>query len=220
MGFIDNMKGYFNRDKDPEYETYSPLRIRLDSLITLDMTPFLIHDEYLVMENPGTCFTVTNVGAIDVDPDLDIFRIYINSENGQSILQVAVEAEEIVDLMLFREIGEVIPETADHWTEWLGDPYEDIPGYLNGSTFDIQDGAVVYQKEWIELMECSEDVYVSESLNHSERTIQHQMMLFSRDLSEEDQDEVLEYLMLSVEDEERINMYVGIELSPAGITVM
>jgi len=220
MAIMKTIAGFFSaRSNDDPIKKYSSLHVRTNSLITLDVTPFLIHDEYLVMENPGSGHQVTHIGE-HVLHGMNVFKFYIKSDigNDNSCIQVT-ECDGEADAILFRQIDEIYPQSISDWNDWTGT--DQVDGLLQWEVFTLKNDndEVVYSRAWeSDLVNCVEKI-VPDDATESPYSFASKMMLYQRDISEKGSEPFTEYLMVSIEEEERVCIYVGIDLPMSGLII-
>lgn len=209
MSWFKAVKNYIDTKKQPDasasVQTYSKYNVRANSLVTIDETPFILHDEYTIMENPGSSHQVTDVGYLKVI-GIDIYRFYMDSldNKGESFIQVDENTSEII---LFRTIDELYPQTVQEWSEWNGQQ-----GLIVQDVF-IVNGDVEYEKVWNSPVSTKEKIIPSSG---SDYTYSVDMQLFKRSVVTE-HDTFTEYLIVAIEEQERINIYVGLNVNSAGV---
>lgn len=219
--------GLFSKNKvtaTTDIKTYSPLRVRLDCIIDLNLFKMLVHNEYLIFNNPGKSHQVTHVGHA-VSYGLNVNRFYINSmdSEGESMLQVTDNNGNLQsdDIMLFREIITIFPKDANEWCDWMGDDNE--IGKCSSEYFTIEDdnGQEITYKAISDMLpvDIEFNVTPSKSQNEEPYTMPTTSALFKRNIAAEGQLAFFEYLLVSVEDEERITIYAGMKLPVSQITI-
>lgn len=191
-----------------------PLGFRLNGLVTLDNTSFILSEELDWF--PGVSNTVVATGKLNLFGD-DFFRIYLAStEDNDSFIQINSEGTEAI---LFATIFEVEPQDEHEWADWL----EENTGTLGGKTIETPDGEEydrVWGSDkawWAEPIDYVESVTASEEQTDIESyESEVQSMLFQRTLASGE----IEFLLASVEDGKSIFVYKGFAVSPASFTVV
>lgn len=207
MGFVNTVKGYFGakRTEDP-VKKFSHLNVRTNSLVTLDETFFLLNDQFTIIENPGTTLQVTDVGEMEL-MGMNVFRFYMESidRDGEAFIQVLNNSS---DMMLFRPIDEQYPQTTEEWDHW-----HDL---LKDPVFVMNNG-LEFEQTWAQVCTTTESVIPDSSRDDHEpysypvtcklyeRTIDNSGSVFK------------EYILVSIEDEERVNIYAGVNYNTAGV---
>ncbi len=210
MGLGKTLKGLLRARKDePVIEKHGPLQARLDGQILVDNTTFLINDEYLAVENPGDVHMLTHVGTTKV-ANIPFTRYYLEgvTEDSETILQVA-GVEKADEIIMFRKVDEIHPQTVEQWDE--------IRETLAQDVFEFQE--VGYGNVWNALLAHDETVVAAPSLNEDGYTYPCETALFKRQISDDNEPELSEYALVAIEDEERVAVYLGINLLTAAVTI-
>lgn len=210
MSFVKTLKGYFGakRTEDP-IKKFSHLNVRTNSLLTLDETFFILNNEYTIIENPGPTHQVTDVGEFEV-MGMKAYRFYVDSLNntGESFVQVVDGSNE---LLLFRPIDEIYPQTQDEWSHWNGPE-----GILNQPIFCLSEN-LEYENTWRNAVHTTEHVTPDASSKDPEPyKYPVHMQLFERTVSLDNGTEFKEFILAAIEDEERVNVYAGVSINSAG----
>ena len=204
---IKNMIGA--RKGEPVIEKFGPLQARLDGQVLVDNTTFLVNDQFLAVENPGDVHQLTHVGTTNV-ANIPFTRYYLEgvTEDSETILQVA-GVEKADEIIMFRKVDEIHPQTAEQW--------EEMRDVLTQDVFEFQE--VGYGNVWNALLAHNEKVVAAPSLKEDEYTYPCETALFKRQISEDNEPELSEYALVAIEDEERVVVYLGINLLPAAVTI-
>lgn len=206
MGLLNTVKGYFGakRTEDP-VKKFSHINVRTNSLVTLDETFFLLNDQYTILENPGTTLQVTDIGVFTV-MGMKTFRFYMESidKEGEAFIQVIEDSHE---LMLFRPIDEIYPQCMEEWSHW-----KDL---LKDPTF-VMDSGIEYEQTWSRAVETRESVHPDASQkDHEPYDYPVTCKLYERTI--DNGTPFKEYIMVCIEDEERVNIYAGVDINSAGV---
>lgn len=222
MGFFQTIKSYARIKKGPGKDApktqFGLSKCKVNQLIELDMTDFIVNDDYIVMEAPGAKHQVTNIGefAVDVDKDgtTDItgYRFYMTGDSNEECFLQSFEESETTSpsYVLFRRIDIIEPQSVEEWTEWMGDN-DEIKGMINDNIFSI--GDITFEKTFTSPIDFVEIIKSGDEDNEEELNT---MQLFSREVTT-DGDPITEFVMVDVECEEQISIYIGIALPNAGI---
>ncbi|MDH3347196.1 MAG: YjfK family protein [Desulfobulbaceae bacterium] len=228
---VEKMKGDKPKDR---IDGILPMGIHMDAKVTLDETPFILADG-LGFEFPGTDNLVKAFGTFDLLGG-KFFRVYMNSEDEVSFLEIAMDNGEVAQCRLFRQIHELYPESlddpedmdpdADYWQHWIGKK-----GHMRSEEFIItndDDSESVFGRVWenpgpayIPPKEYTEQMHFDPCGENSEE-VQCQAMLFGRLLSEEEY-AIAEFLLIQSEsdsDGARIVLYLGVDINPASLEII
>ena len=210
MALIKTIKNMFGaRNGEPVIKKFGPLQARLEGQIIVDNTTFLVNDQYLAVENPGDVHMLTHVGTTNV-ANMPVTRYYLEgvTEDSETILQVAGN-DKPDEIIMFRKVDEVHPQEAGAWAKFRETITEE--------TFEFN--GVVYENVWNALLPHNEKVEAAPSLKEDEYTYPCETALFKRQISDDNEPELTEYAMVAIEDEERVVVYLGINLLPAAVTI-
>lgn len=197
---------------EPEVTLHGSLRVRNNGTITVDTTEFLINDEYLTMvAPPNEPMRVTDIGKTDL-LGVQALRCYLKTTDGQEYWLQLIEDPEgrPIQATLYSQVNEIHPQSASEWDDW-------ITNLNSGDPMEFND--ITYSPVWNSLVAHSEEI-VPSAEGEETYTSPLQTMLYDRDCSEEQDRSLVEQLLVSIEDEERISMYVGIDVPVAGLTVV
>lgn len=222
------LKDKFNigKDKDvPEAEQfYSPLRISLHSTISLNTVDLLVlqgqlHEKFVL---PKSALTVMAIGVIKRD-DMTMYRVYANDESDSGfVLQLACSPnhhsgeEEVGEIILFKQIATVLPETQDGWDELLVD--------VGLRTFEVDE--IVYDRIW-----GGDDADHSELIDFAEHIVEpnktneynDHYMMYSRTFKNQiGGNDVEEFILAGVEEDANsaeFSIQVGIALTPTDVQI-
>lgn len=223
----------FGGKVESEPEDKLPLGIHLGGKIQIEQTSFLLGRKGeipLQLESPGKELIVIAYGQIKYD-NAKIYRIYLESVDSskEAILQIVEEDGNISEVRLFRSIDEIYPADEDEWAFWLADD----DGYIGLNEFSLKEDDFpdstppayfrvwgdesqyrVQPLEWIEFLHFAQD-------ESQIMKITHQIMLYGRWVNEDN--DIAEYALLDMEEsseEACVNVFLGIEIEPAGIKMV
>lgn len=211
MGIASTVFGMFKARKgEPVIEKFGPLQARLDGRIEIDTTQFIINDEYIAVENPGDNHQLTHVGQ-SVVAGTEITRYYLEglSDKSESVLQVAGKNNPD-ECILFRKVDEFHPQDEETWCG--------VQATAGNDTFTFND--IVYENAWGNSVQHNETVEAAPSQDEKTYTYPCETALFMRSVSDDNSSELTEYAMVAIEDEERVVVYLGINILPAAIAVI
>lgn len=201
------------RKGEPAIERFGPYQARFDGQITIDNTAFILNDEFIQVEDPGTLHQLTHVGITEIaGSNLKVTRYYVEgiTEEGETFLQVIGEEGNISEVVLFRKVDEMHPQTEQGW--------DDLREIQMSDIFSFND--VNYENVWGSALTHEETVTASPTLKEEEYTSPLETALFKRQISEDNEAELNEFAMVAIEDEERVVVYLGINLLPASVTII
>ncbi len=215
----------------PRIDSNLPLGIKINCMIGLDETKFILHGDLLKVQSPGGGkHTVTAAEKFRIG-SLEMFRIYLESNDtgNSSLLQISLDDNSISGITLFRIYDEIYPANEDEWDQWLNDKN----GLIGYQDFQItnDDGSVFeYQRLW-----GGDDTYTEpfhfnstvacDPYGTSGMKMRSTGMIYGRDIS----DAFKEFLFIAHEtvlrddgdiDEEKVVLFIGIGLEQAELTVM
>ncbi|MBF0458647.1 MAG: DUF2491 family protein [Nitrospirae bacterium] len=130
--------------KKQRVDSTIPLGLKLNSIVKIDETKFIINEGNLKVQSPGAgAHTVVAAGKYTIG-SMSNYKVYLQStmdKEDASIVQVVVEGTEIISLAFYRVIDEIFPATEDEWGVWLN--YD--TGLIGYKDFII-DGELTYQR--------------------------------------------------------------------------
>ena len=195
---------------EPAIKRFGPYQARFDGQVQIDNTAFILNDEFIAVEDPGTLHQLTHVGTTEV-ANMTVTRYYLEgiTEEGEKFLQVIGTEGNINEVILFRQVDISHPQTEVSW--------EDLRSVQSDDIFEFND--INYENVWGSALIHSETVTASPTLNEEEYTSPLETALFKRQISEDNEAELNEFAMVAIEDEERVVVYLGINLLPASVTI-
>jgi hypothetical protein len=208
-----------------------PLGIKINCMIGLDETKFILHGDLLKVQSPGGGkHTVTAAEKFRIG-GLEMFRIYLESNDtgNSSLLQIGVDDGSISGINLFRVYDEIYPANENEWDEWMNNEN----GLIGYRDFQItnDDGSVFeYQRMWGGDDEYAEPFHFESTVacdpyGTSGMKMRSTGMIYYRDIA----DAFREFLFMAQEtvlkddgdiDEAKIVLLIGIGLEQAELTVM
>ncbi|WP_420266427.1 DUF2491 family protein [Candidatus Magnetominusculus dajiuhuensis] len=200
--------------KKQRVDSTIPLGLKINSIVKIDETKFIINEGNLKVQSPGaSTHTVVAAGKYTIGP-MSNYKVYLQStmdKEDESIIQVVVENTEIISLAYFKVIDEIFPATEDDWGVWLN--YD--TGLIGYKDFII-DGELVYQRtigspqqEYIEPMEFTETVAL-DAYGMTGMKVDCLSMRYARDVG------INEYVVVTME---KVKDEFG-AVKEAGITIM
>ncbi|MBF0516795.1 MAG: DUF2491 family protein [Nitrospirae bacterium] len=110
--------------KKQRVDSTIPLGLKINSIVKIDETKFLVNEGKLKVQSPGPeSHTVVAAGKYTTGT-MSNYKLYLQStmdKEDESILHIVVENTELVSLAYFRVIDEIFPANEDEWGVWLND---------------------------------------------------------------------------------------------------
>lgn len=199
-------------------KTFSTLNVTTNSLITLSTNVFTEYQGYTMMSSPGNEVQVTHVGCINLF-QTDVYRFYLIPLEVEMDVGIFIEYHDTLNpktahTILYQTVDEVYPQTVDEWDWWL----DEEEGALHGPSF-VFNGEIHYERVWTNLMSMTETVHPDKSTRESEYSYPIQSSLYRRNISEEGAEPFYEFLLVSVEDGEKVAIYAGMDVTRGAIKV-
>jgi hypothetical protein len=199
---------------DPAYPHF-PLDLRIGAILAMDAA------EALRFEGLGLSFALPQgemlVEALSAMPlfGLNLVRAYARQGDDLFLLQFNADGTgAVADLNLFRLLQEIRPTTPEDWGLWL-----DQGGLIGGADLNAPNG-MRYQRQWGD-GDYAPPVAVDEPVFTDPKApphrISHQMMLYAREVGEEN-----ENMLLSADREPEqvlVRAWIGVDMSPYGVKV-
>lgn len=211
---VGRIKGVFSPgpEKEPDY----PLGLHLNAILRFDPTDFIIAADSLKIDFPEGDISVEAVGEFKT-LGVQFYRFYLKDlEDAEWVLEVA-EGEKGPESVLFQTIDEVFP---DDWDLWLNDS-TGLIGYKDFHTPDQVEYYRVYRNPGPAYLV---PIEFTESIRGGGQafSIEHAMMLYSREVSAA-VGNLTEYLLVSKEEDEEgvlVRIMAGVPVSPASLTIL
>jgi hypothetical protein len=199
---------------DPAYPHF-PLDLRIGAILAVDVA------EALRFDGLGLSFTPPQgellVEALSATPlfGMTIIRAYTRREEDVLLFQFNTDkAGTLVDISLFRLLQEIRPATPEDWGLWL-----DQGGLIGGQDLNAPNG-LRYLRQWGDgdyspPVEVEELVFTDPKAPPSR--VFHQMMLYAREVGEEN-----ENMLLCADkepDEALVRAWIGVDMTPYGIKI-
>ncbi|MBF0556684.1 MAG: DUF2491 family protein [Nitrospirae bacterium] len=200
--------------KKQRVDSTIPLGLKINSIVKIDETKFIINEGILKVQSPGaSTHTVVAAGKYTIG-SMSNYKVYLQStmdKEDESIIQVVVENTEIISLAYFKVIDEIFPASEDEWGVWLN--YG--TGLIGYKDFII-DGELVYQRtigspqqDYIEPIEFTETVAL-DAYGMTGMKVDCLSMRYARDAG------ISEYVVVTME---KVKDEFG-TVKEAGITIM
>lgn len=200
-----------------------PLGLRLNGLVDVDETDFILAGQELLTRHPGERLIVRAVGRAELWGAIRLYRFYLQRAESEAMLQVACDRQgQVEEIHLFRTFDEVYPASADDWSVWL-DEERGLIGWRDFSV-TLGDRQLVHARTWqpgppflapVQF----EETLVNDSAGRPAASVSHQVMLYHRPVKAD----LAEYLMLSAEESEGealVRIMSGVVLQPAQLTIV
>lgn len=201
-----------------------PLGLRLNGLVDVDETDFILAGSDLLTRHPGERLIVRAVGRAELWGAIRLYRFYLQKAEAEAMLQVACDFQGAVEeVHLFRTLDEVYPASADDWSVWL-DAERGLIGWRDFSV-TLGDRQLVHARTWqpeagpyLAPAEFEETLCRDPS-GQTAQIVQHRVMLYHRPVKPD----LAEYLMLSAEESEGealVRIMSGVSLLPSQLTIV
>jgi hypothetical protein len=205
----------------------NPLGIRINGIVEVPITDFILGADQLKIQHPGNSNTVLSMGRFLIG-DSTIRRFYLDAGENIYMLQVITDKKSLIEeCKLYMPFDEVYPNT-DGWGFWL----DETEGYIGYSAFQTKDNTLyerVWQDEGAEV-QLPDGITRIPPISFTERIfldpygdtwedVKHSAMLYGRHATN-DTDEFL--LVSAVEDKggASVQLLVGIPLEPPSLKVI
>ncbi|MBF0320046.1 MAG: DUF2491 family protein [Nitrospirae bacterium] len=202
--------------KKERVDSTIPLGIKINSMVKIDETKFILNEGKLKVQSPGAgTHTVVAAGKYTIGP-ISNYKVYMQSamdRNDESIIQIAVENTEIISLTYYRVVDEVFPASEDEWGTWLN--YD--TGLIGYKDFII-DGELEYrrtigstQQDYVDPIHFTETV-VMDPYGMTGMKVESRSMRYAREVDKDMQ----EYVVVTME---KVKNEFG-TVKEAGVTIM
>ncbi|MHC1712509.1 MAG: DUF2491 family protein [Solidesulfovibrio sp.] len=199
---------------DPAYPQF-PFDLRIGAILAVDVA------ETLRFEGLDLSWTLPQgellVEALSAMPlfGMTIIRAYARHEEDALLFQFNTDkAGSLVDIGLFRLLQEIRPTTPEDWGLWL-----DQGGLIGGRDLNAPNG-MSYLRQWGDgdyapPVEAQESIFTDPKT--PARCVFHQMMLYARQVGEENEN------MLLCADKESdaalVRAWIGVDMTPYGVKI-
>jgi hypothetical protein len=212
---VSRVKGVFSGrpEKEPDY----PLGLHMNATLRFDPTDFIIAEQDLKIGFPSGDMIVVAVGGF-TSLGVSFHRFYLKDlKNAEWVLEVTDDSQNL-EVTLFQTIDEVYP---DDWDFWLN-KRTGLIGYRDFNTPDQVEYSRVFRNPgptYVKPIEFDESI----KGGGQEFSINHAMMLYSREITVPGGDPLTEYLMVSKEEDEEgvlVQIMAGVPVNPMSIEVL
>ena len=203
-----------DQDFDPNYPHF-PLNLRIGAILTVDEAERLRFEGLpLTWRLPEGEVLVEALSELALF-GLRIVRAYARSGDTRLLFQFNFDKDgNHLDSNCFGLLEEIRPGTADEWGLWL-----DEGGLLGGTDLNAPNGQR-YLRQWGDgdytaPVEVEERIYSDPK--SPPRLVSHRLTLYAREVGEEN-----ENLLVSADnetDDAMIRAWIGLDLTPVGITI-
>lgn len=212
---VSRVKGVFS--KGPEKEPDYPLGLHMNATLRFDPTDFIIAEQSLKIGFPPGDISVVAIGEF-VCLGVPFHRFYLKDlKNNEWVLEVANDKQN-VEVSLFQTIDEVYP---DDWDFWLNEQ-TGLIGYKDFNTPDQVEYSRVFRNPgpaYLEPIEFDETI----KGGGQEFSLNHAMMLYSREIPLPVGEPLKEYLLVSKEEDDEgllVQIMAGVPVNPMSITIL
>jgi hypothetical protein len=212
---VGRIKGVFSGgpEKEPDY----PLGLHLNATLRFDPTDFILAGENVKIDFPAGDILVMAISEFTC-LGVPFHRFYLKDlKDAEWVLEVADDNKN-VEVTLFQTVDEVYP---DDWDLWLNDR-TGLIGYKDFNTPDQVEYFRVFRNPgpaYLEPVEFEESV----RCEGRQFTINHAMMLYSREICAKAGEKLTEYMLVSKEEDEEgllVRIMAGVPVSPMSITIL
>jgi hypothetical protein len=208
------------RIEEPPKEVL-PLGLRLNAIVRLDPTVFILGGSQLKVECPEGDNIVYAIGKFPFS-DYIVRRFYLkNLRDEESMLQITTCKDETVEVMLYRTFAEIVPQTSEEWGAWL----DEQNGHIGAQKINSPDG-LEYFRTYGESLRFNPFSFIEKvSCPEGNFDIDHYAMFYSREVENSGQ-KIGEYLLVSKEEtgdeaeEAMIRISTGVEVNPQSLTIL
>lgn len=158
-------------------------------------------------------------GQADLGDGVMLHRFYDADDQMLQILSDKNDPNAIQEVTLFQSFDSIQPNSNAGWQAWTGPQ-----GWMRRKTYELDDGTL-YQRVWfaddpgdVEPVQFTETVSRERNQSGNENIAQHSM-LYSREIANS-QPEHLLVIKETSNDGSSIELMVGIDLSPAELTIL
>lgn len=196
-----------------------PHGITIFSRVNLDLTKFLLAEEFMSMDAPASKGTIVEVGIIRqqsgcIDYLCRIAPDGAKENDTQTILYIETDGEKPLDTKLFTMKAEIYPESSDDWDMWLNPE----SGIIGSEILTSPDG-VEYYRMWgkgshVLPIEAREEV-ISDRFGKDTQHNSLKTMMYGRKITKEGSNEEIsaEYALVSVVNDEFIEILLGTQIT-------
>jgi hypothetical protein len=212
---IQYIKNWFNKPATVQpsstaVATFTTLRIRANSRITIDNSPFIIYDQYTISPTPMGELRVIEIYSINIF-NADIFFINVADTNNQLFTLRIVEVKGVISTICCLHLIELLTPQSQY--EWNVEYNQ-----LSAASYSIPAQSLVYQSEMITPYT---NVDLTQLAPANSDVIQCTGREYYRNIPATPQNPaVIEILIVHACDTGMVSKYAGLELNPAGISVI
>lgn len=199
-------------------KTYSSLYVATNSLITISTDVFDKYHNYTMMSSPGSEVQVTHVGCMELF-QTKVYRFYMMPLDVEMDVGIFLEFHDTLNpktahTILYQTVDEVYPQNIDEWDWWINSN----DGALHQPIF-LFNGETQFERVWSSMISMAETVYPDTSTSETEYTYPISSVLYRRNIAEDGVEPFYEYLLIAVEDEHKVAIYAGMDISRKAIKV-
>ena len=218
-GARDVKEKFSKPGEDEELDT--PLNLRIGAAVDIDTLSFRIHQDDLHLKMPEVTLLVAAQGYVDLGDDSYLHRFYGGDNTMIQVMTVdGAEDQHVEEITLYMPYQSYYPSNDAEWAQWLANG-----GKFGALKYTMEDGTE-YDRLWFdttpghaEPVQFTEYIYEDPESDNCREQFQ-KAMLFGRNLQA---DKKNEYLLLTVEsydDEETVELYVGVDIELSQIKVI
>jgi hypothetical protein len=196
-------------------------KFRVGMTVTIDPTPFLMAGDKVRVAPPAASDKgLTSIDAVAElrSDNVSLHRLYL--PGGEAFFQLHLDsAGDVDECRYFAKLDEVQPANADEWRFWL----DEREGMIGWPEFETKDGTR-HARAWSPGSERQPPLHFAEAIRHLEGTSTRTQdaMLYARETGVAAPGPDTEYLLVSAVEGDagaRVELHVGIDLNPAGLSL-
>jgi hypothetical protein len=206
-------------EKEPERADKDfPCGLRLFSRVSLDITDFLIAENYLTMVKPCEKGTIVEIGVIGYEKDglkdylASIAPDGATESDTMTLLYIETQDDKVLSSKLFTEKAKIFLTTEEERDVWLNE----TEGILRLTPLRDPNG-IEFSRMWgegdvVNPIEATETV-LADRYGKTVKTNNLQMMLFARDVIEGEEILTTEFVLVSLVNDLSIEILNGIPIT-------
>jgi len=199
---------------DPSYPKF-PLDLRIGAILAIDAGEVLRFTGLdIAWTPPQDELLVEALSSMQLF-GMTLVRAYAQHKGTPLLFQFNIDGKgALVDINLFSLLQDIRPATAEEWAVWL-----DQGGLIGGCDLNAPNGRR-YTRQWgegdaVSPIEATELLFTD--AQSPPRSVSHQMMLYAREVGEEN-----ENMLLSADrepDQALVRAWIGVDMSPYGVKI-
>lgn len=216
---FDKIQQFFSADDTQTTEVPTPMGLVIGGSWRAELFGVRANNDAYQFEAGDADSIIAAYGQADLGDGVILHRFYDADDQMLQILSDKANPDAIQEITLFQPFDSIQPNTTAGWQEWTG-----AQGWMRRKTYELDDGTL-YQRVWfaddpgdVEPVQFTENISRERNTPGNEHIEQHSM-LYSREIAG-GQPEHLLVIKETNADGSSIELMVGIDLSPAELTVL